>query len=154
MLTDYTLHVNMERTENKQGEGQVAKVEILKKKAPPPPHAPPSLKARLMAEFQRLLPADAFAFAMPDEGGIPGILIVHRGRALGLEPGRPGRNLTERQRAMFARLREAGMRIEVARSHGEALAQLREMGVALDAETSLTRQVAELFRAAQKERRA
>ncbi len=129
-----------------------------------------------MAELQTHLPADAFAFAMPDEGtdgscfvprqardegpskrmsaGLPGIIIVHRGRALGLEPGAPGASLGQRQRAMFARLRAAGMRIEVARSHGEALAQLREMGVALDSGTSLSRQVAELFRAAQKERRA
>ena len=116
-----------------------------------------------MAELERLLPSDAFAFAVPvprqarDEAcgvpgptGLPGILIIHRGRALGLEPGRPGGALNHRQRAMFPRLRAAGMRIEVARSFAEAVEQLREMGLTIETGESLTRQVADLFHHAQK----
>lgn len=84
-------------------------------------------------------------------GGLPGILIIHRGRALGLEPARAGGHLSDQQRATFPRLRAAGMRIEVARSFGEALAQLREMGLPLETDESLTRQVADLFRASQRQ---
>ena len=129
------------------------------------------LRDRLAAELERLLPADAFAIAMPDEGspfvprrardeglrvrkgGLPDIIIVHRGRALGLELPR-GASLNDAQRAVFPRLTRAGMRIEVARSFAEALRLLREMGLDLGGPQSLHRQVAELFRAAQKEKRA
>ncbi|HWF65226.1 MAG TPA: hypothetical protein VN685_11490 [Rhizomicrobium sp.] len=82
-------------------------------------------------------------------GGLPDIIIVHRGRALGLELARAGHALNDAQRTIFPRLTQAGMRIEVARSHSEALRCLREMGVELSGPESLTRQVAELFRAGQ-----
>jgi hypothetical protein len=127
-------------------------VKVLKKRPP----QPESLKDRLAAELASLLPADAFAFAMPDEGGkgLPAILIVHRGRALGLELPAAGRALNDAQRAIFPRLTQAGMRIEVARSFAEAFTRLREMGLELAGPQSLTRQVTELFRLAQKEKRA
>ena len=147
-------------------------VRILKKK--PPSHGLKQrsgrplneipLKDRLAVELERLLPADAFAFALPDEtspfdklrvrrSGLPDIVIIHRGRALGLELPR-GAQLNDAQRAIFPRLTQAGMRIEVARTFSEALRSLREMGLELAPPDSLTRQVAELFRAAQKEKRA
>jgi hypothetical protein len=81
--------------------------------------------------------------------GLPGILIVHRGRALGLELPRSGHALNDAQRTIFPRLTAAGMRIEVARSFSEALRALREMGLELAGPESLERQVAELFRAGQ-----
>src|SRR6185437_6739355 len=101
-------------------------VKIQRKKAQPPPETP--LKQRLAADLARLLPVDAFAFATADEAkGLPAILIVHRGRALGLELPHARRHLGDAQRTIFPRLVAAGMRIEVARSFGEALAALREM---------------------------
>ena len=118
--------------------------------------SPPDLKRRLAEDLGALLPADAFAFALPDGEeptrvkGLPGILIVHRGRALGLALGKPGHNLNDDQRTVFPRLRAAGMRIEVARSFGEALGALREMGLELSSRDNLAAQVAELFRAARR----
>ena len=133
-------------------------VKILKKRA-----APQGFKARLMADLDACLPADAFAFAVPEENspfdklrvrmsGLPQILIVHQGRALGLELA--GAKLSDRQNAMVLKLRAAGMRIEVARSWSEAMRAVREMGVGLAEKDTLTRQVAEIFRDAQKGRRA
>lgn len=142
-------------------------VKILKKRA-----APQGFKARLMADLDACLPADAFAFAVPDDfrpstgsgrgvgddglrvrmWELPQILIVHQGRALGLELA--GAKLSDRQNAMVLKLRAAGMRIEVARSWSEAMRAVREMGVGLAEKDTLTRQVAEIFRDAQKGRRA
>jgi len=141
-------------------------LKILKKRAAPQGLKQPSdmcLKTRLMADLDALLPGDAFAFAMLDESssfdklrmrmsGIPSIIIVHRGRALGLELA--GGKLSDRQNAMVLKLRAAGMRIEVARSWSEAMRVLREMGVSLSEKDTLTRQVAEIFRDARKGRRA
>jgi hypothetical protein len=111
----------------------------------------------LAADLERILPADAFAFALPDAGdataprrGLPAIVIVHRGRALGLELGKPGHRLNDDQRTTFPRLRAAGMRIEVARSFSEALSALSEMGLELSTRESLSRQVAEIFRQAKR----
>src|ERR1700749_3282868 len=137
-------------------------VRILKKKAPP--DTPDSFKRRLAADLERILPADAFAFVLPDESssfdklrmrrgaGLPGIIVIHRGRALGLELGKPGHHLNDDQRTIFPRLRAAGMRIEVARSFAEALSALAEMGLELSTRESLSRQVAEIFRGAQRGR--
>jgi hypothetical protein len=121
-------------------------VKILKKRAAPEP----DFKTRLMADLDALLPGDAFAFEARPKArpGIPDILIIHRGRALGLELA--GGRLSDDQNAMVLKLRAAGMRIEVARSWSEALRALREMGVALADKDTLTRQVAEIFRDAQK----
>jgi hypothetical protein len=135
-------------------------VKILRKKAPP--DTPNGLKQRLAADLERILPADAFAFVLPEDAspfdklrlreraGLPGIIIVHRGRALGLELGKPGHHLSDDQRTVFPRLRAAGMRIEVARSFAEALSALSEMGLELSTRESLSRQVAEIFRQARR----
>ena len=145
-------------------------VKILKKRAAPQGLKQRSgrpldkaFKQRLMADLAALLPGDAFAFAVPEESscfdrlsmrmsGLPAILIVHQGRALGLELA--GGKLSDRQNAMVLKLRAAGMRIEVARSWSEAMRALREMGVGLSEKDTLTRQVAEIFRDAQKARGA
>jgi hypothetical protein len=154
MLTDYMLRVNIEQTENKMDKELAAmEVRILKKKAPP--DTPNGLKHRLAADLERILAADAFAFALHDgedatgpRKGLPAIVIVHCGRALGLELGKPGHYLNDDQRTIFPRLRAAGMRIEVARSFAEALSALSEMGLELSTRESLSRQVAEIFRTA------
>ena len=129
-------------------------VRILKKK--PPPDTSDSFRRRLAADLERILPADAFVFALDGEDaprkGLPGIVIVHRGRALGLELGKPGYHLNDDQRTIFPRLRAAGMRIEVARSFAEALSVLSEMGLELTTRESLSRQVAEIFRGSQRGR--
>jgi hypothetical protein len=84
-------------------------------------------EVQLMAELKDRLPADACCFGVND--GAPGIVICHRGRALGLQL-RQGRTSAV-QAACFTRLRQAGMRIEVARDAREALALIAEMGVVL-----------------------
>jgi hypothetical protein len=126
-------------------------VRILKRKAPT--DTPHGLKHRLAADLDRIPPADAFALPDGEDAtgpckGLPGIVIVHRGRALGLELGKPGHHLNDDQRTIFPRLRAAGMRIEVARSFAEALAALSEMGLELSTRESLSRQVAEICRTA------
>jgi hypothetical protein len=82
---------------------------------------------QLMGELKDRLPADACSFAAAD--GAPGIVICHKGRALGIHL-RQGR-LSAVQAANITRLRTAGMRIEVARDVREALALIAEMGVVL-----------------------
>jgi hypothetical protein len=109
-------------------------VRILKKKAPP--DTPNGLKQRLAADLERILPADAFAFALPDSED-----------SIGPRKGLP---LNDDQRTIFPRLRAAGMRIEVARSFAEALSALSEMGLELSTRESLSRQVAEIFRGSQR----
>lgn len=86
-----------------------------------------SLAEQLMAELKERLPTDACCFAAAQEA--PGIVICHRGRALGIQL-RQGR-MSAVEAAAFTRLRGAGMRIEMARSLGEALELVAEMGVVL-----------------------
>jgi hypothetical protein len=85
----------------------------------------------LMRELKQLLPDDACVFA-----GVaaPEIVICHRGKALGLHlMGRDDR-LSHGETSSFIALRQAGMRIEVARDTGQAKALVREMGVPLKEE--------------------
>lgn len=86
------------------------------------------LEKRLLADLQALLPKEAMALAAP---GVPGILICHRGRALGLHLLARGDRLSYAQTNQFVALRDAGMRIEVARDAAGAMAMVREMGVPL-----------------------
>jgi hypothetical protein len=94
--------------------------------------APESLEERLMAALRELLPADAYAIRGGD--GAPDIVICHRGKALGLELKARTESFSEAQAITFPRLRDAGMRIEVARDEGQALNRLRDMGVPLKEE--------------------
>ena len=97
------------------------------------PELPP--EKRLLADLQALLPKEAIALPAP---GVPGILICHRGRALGLHLLARGDRLSYAQTNDFVALRDAGMRIEVARDVVQALAMVREMGVPLKEEARHT----------------
>ena len=93
------------------------------------------VEKRLLADLQALLPKEAMALAAP---GVPGILICHRGRALGLHLLARGDRLSYAQTNQFVALRDAGMRIEVARDVPQAMAMVREMGVPLKEEARHT----------------
>jgi hypothetical protein len=86
-----------------------------------------SLAERLIAELKERLPSDACCFSVQRDG--PCIVICHRGRALGLQI--KEQRLSAVQVDCFQRLRTAGMRIEIARTFGEAVALIAEMGVML-----------------------
>jgi hypothetical protein len=86
-----------------------------------------SLADQLMGELKDRLPADACCFAAARDA--PCIVICHQGRALGLQIKES--RLTAVQVDCFNPLRDAGMRIEMARSLGEARALIAEMGVVL-----------------------
>ena len=101
-------------------------VEKIRPKARPEEASP---LEQLIAELKDRLPADACCFAAAEDA--PGIVICHKGRALGISL-RQGRTSAV-QVACFTRLRTAGMRIEVARDAREALALIAEMGVLLKA---------------------
>ena len=104
----------------------------------------PAARKDLAAELRASLSQDAFCFAGPD--GMPDLMIVHQGRAFGLALAARHGALDERQRARFALLRNAGMRIEVARSRAEALAHLAHMGIALNVRRDLAQEIKALFR--------
>ena len=93
---------------------------------------PETMEERLMTALRDLLPADAYA--IPGGEGVPDIIVCHRGRALGLELKARTESFSEAQTVNFPRLRDAGMRIEVARDPDQALNLLREMGVRLKEE--------------------
>ena len=105
-------------------------VEKTRRRAPELP-----VEKKLLAELQALLPKEAMALEAP---GVPGILICHRGRALGLHLLGRGDRLSHAQTNQFVALREAGMRIEVARDAVQAMAVVREMGVPLKEEARHT----------------
>ena len=86
------------------------------------------LEAQTLVELKSRLPADAIALEVAQ---IPGIVICHRGKALGLHMMRRGVAMTLAETNAVIALREAGMRIEVARGLPQALAVVREMGVSL-----------------------
>jgi hypothetical protein len=94
--------------------------------------APVSMEERVMAALRELLPAEACAFRGND--GAPDIVICYRGKALGLELKGRTESFSEAQALAFPKLRDAGMRIEVARDRDQALNRLREMGVPLKEE--------------------
>jgi len=81
----------------------------------------------VIAELKDRLPSDACCFAVARDA--PGIVICHRGRALGIQM-REAR-LSATQVCCFHRLRSAGMRIEMARTFNEAMGLIAEMGVVL-----------------------
>jgi hypothetical protein len=100
-------------------------VERQKPVAREPDHLP--LAQQVMAELKDRLPPDACCFTVDREA--PGIVICHRGKPLGLHIKQGP--LSALQTACFHRLRDAGMRIETARSFNEAMKLIAEMGVAL-----------------------
>src|SRR5258708_38399701 len=100
-------------------------VERVKPKEHPPEEL--SLADQLLAELKARLPSDACCFSAARDA--PGIVICHRGRALGLQI--KEQRLSAVQVDSFNRLRTAGMRIEIARTFNEALGLIAEMGVVL-----------------------
>lgn len=79
--------------------------------------------------FVELNPAATVA---PDvRAGMPDLAFIHKGRAFYLELMAPGGYLTQLQRAAHVALRDAGARVEVARSLPEALAHIRGFGIPL-----------------------
>jgi hypothetical protein len=63
--------------------------------------------------------------------GVPDLIFISKGRAFGLELKSEKGELSNAQRAAHVALRDAGMRVEVARSLGEALEHLKDMGIPL-----------------------
>jgi hypothetical protein len=106
-----------------------------------PPDRGASLKSRVEQALEELVGRETFFFCAPDErtrdGGaqrtakLPDFVILSKGRSFGLALKSPNGTLSSAERAAHLALRDAGMRIEIARSLGEALEHLREMGVAL-----------------------
>lgn len=87
-----------------------------------------SLEAEVLAALKARLPPGATALRMADW---PGIVICHQGRALGLQMKLPGLPLTLAETNAVIALREAGVRIETVRGPEQAVARVREMGVAV-----------------------
>jgi hypothetical protein len=71
------------------------------------------LQAQTMAALKTRLPADAIALEVAE---LPGIVICHKGRALGLHLMARGTGMTHAQTNAVIALRQAGMRIETARA--------------------------------------
>jgi hypothetical protein len=90
------------------------------------------LEAQALVELKARLPAGAIALEVAE---LPGIVICHKGKALGLHMMARGTQLTIAETNAVIALREAGMRIETARGLGQALALVREMGVTLKDDT-------------------
>ena len=86
------------------------------------------LEAQTLVELKARLPADAIALEVAE---LPGIVICHKGRAMGLHMMARGTQMTIAETNAVIALRGAGMRIETARGLDQALARVREMGVAL-----------------------
>ena len=91
---------------------------------------PPSLplEAQALAALKQRLPPGTVAL---ESAEVPRIVICHKGKALGLHMMAPGTQLSVAETSAVIALRDAGMRLEVARGLGQALERVREMGVAL-----------------------
>lgn len=86
------------------------------------------LEAQTLVALKARLPADAIAIEAAE---LPGIVICHRGKALGLHMMARGARLSHADTNAVIAARASGMRIEVARGLDQAMAFVREMGVAL-----------------------
>ncbi|GEM_PF-1949025 len=103
----------------------------------------PSLRGALVRLLRASLPKETAFFALPQDdrhapgfaqgamAGAPDLVFIHGGRAFGLELKAHGDGLSDAERAAQVALRDAGMRVEVARDLTEALVRLREMGIPL-----------------------
>ena len=108
----------------------VFSLEVVKKKTNVSETVP--AEEQLLGRLRELLPAEACAFRGSE--GVPDIVICYRGKALGLEIKARTESFSEAQATTFPKLRDAGMRIEVARDQQQALNRLRDMGVPLKEE--------------------
>jgi hypothetical protein len=91
-----------------------------------PPILP--LEAQALVALKARLPREAIAIEAAE---LPGIVICHRGKALGLHMMARGARMSHAETNRVIAAREAGMRVEVARGLEQAFAFVREMGVAL-----------------------
>lgn len=106
------------------------------------------MQTALVNELRLTLPKNAFAFAVPNGGsrhvveatnlkrqgvvaGIPDLILVYAGKAFGLELKAKNGRISDSQAQTFPKLRDAGMRIEVARSRNEAIQHIKDMGIPL-----------------------
>lgn len=113
-----------------------------------PQHREQSLQEKLVRALKLALTRETTFFAVPNGGprsrieavilngqgilpGVPDLIFVSKGRAFGLELKSENGSLSGAQRAAHVALRDAGMRVEVARSLDEALEHLRDMGIPL-----------------------
>ena len=86
------------------------------------------LEAQALVTLKARLPPEAIALEVAD---VPGIVICHKGKALGLHMLARGARMSHAETNAVIALREAGMRIEVARGLDQAMVCVREMGVVL-----------------------
>ena len=86
------------------------------------------LEAQALVTLKARLPPEAIALEVAE---LPGIVICHKGKALGLHLMARGARMSHAETNAVIALREAGMRIEVARGLDQAMIIVREMGVAL-----------------------
>jgi len=100
-------------------------VERVKRKTPVLETLTPA--EQLMDLLRDRLPPEACSFSAARDA--PGVVICHQGRALGIQF--RDDKLSPAQLDCFRRLRDAGMRIEIARTVNEALTLIAEMGVIL-----------------------
>ena len=99
------------------------------------------------------MPPDAFFFAVPNGGsrhiseavafkragvraGVPDLIFIYQGKAHGLELKAKKGTISDSQKVTFPLMRNAGMRIEVARNITEALYFIGEMGIPLRCQDS------------------
>jgi hypothetical protein len=104
------------------------------------------LQASLCRFLDRTLPGDCFYFACPNGGwrspieaailkgqgvkaGVPDLIFAYQGKMFALEMKSEVGRLSLSQRGVHDRLRNAGVRVEVARSFHEAIERLREFGI-------------------------
>lgn len=144
-------------------------LETVGPRRPPRGKEEASLQVRLMADLEWLLPPGAFAWHTPNGGsrdpreganlkrqgvkaGIPDILICWAGKIFGLELKAQSGRISDSQAEVFPLLRAAGMRIEIARSHGEAIERIREMGIPLRSKPQPAYEVRDVFREETKRR--
>jgi hypothetical protein len=113
-----------------------------------PQHREQSLQEKVVRALKLALTRETTFFAVPNGGsrsrieaaildgqgvlpGVPDLILISNGRAFGLELKGENGSLSGAQRAAQVALRDAGMRVEVARSLDEALEHLRDMGIPL-----------------------
>jgi len=102
-----------------------------------------TLQTQLIKALPAMLPRGAFFFAVPNGGkrgkieaanlkrqgvraGVPDIIIIHHGKAYGLELKSPKGTISDSQEEVFPLLRAAGMPIEIIRSLDDAMTAIGE----------------------------
>ena len=107
-----------------------------------------TLQEKLVRALNQMLSPETTFFAVPRSetrspneaailsgqgvrAGVPDLIFISKGRVFGLDLTSEKASLSGAQRAAQVALRDAGMRVEVARSLGEAFEHLRDMGIPL-----------------------